>query len=184
MEITYQLTKEEFIRMNNIYARHINKLSKVLIWFYYLAGVILILHALYNIISTWSYLVSSSEVLYSLVFVGEMMIGCLIILAGHYSATLTAKRWIKKPNNQVAFEKVTLRLDDQGIIYDNERHEYSRISWQSVGMIYETNDFFLFEFTERQISTIPKRDLTPLEQEELVRILERNYTKKIRTINA
>lgn len=184
MEITYQLTKEEFIRMNNIYARHINKLSKGLILFYYLLGVVLILHGMYNIISAWSYLTSSSEVFYSLVFIGEIIVGCLIILAGHYSAALTAKRWVKKPNNQIAFEKVTLKLDDQGIIFDNERHEYSRISWQSVGMIYETNEFFLFEFTEHQISTIPKRDLTLMEQEELLRIIKQYFSKDVNKIDA
>ncbi|WP_168177398.1 YcxB family protein [Vagococcus zengguangii] len=102
------------------------------------------------------------------------------MLAGYYSGVLTAKRWVKKPNNQVAFEKVTVTIDDQGFIVNNARHEFSRISWQSVGNVYETKKFFLFEFTEHQISTLPKRVLTQAEQEELLDIIKRNFSKNVK----
>ncbi|MGX6962161.1 YcxB family protein [Vagococcus xieshaowenii] len=114
---------------------------------------------------------------------GELLLGVFFLVVGYYSSIWTAKRWAKKEINQKAFEKLDLTISDEGFYIANDRKELSTINWESVGNIYETKEFFLFEFVERQISTLPKRVLSAEQQQALIALIQQHFSGAIQSVN-
>lgn len=171
MEITSQLSLEDYRSVLKIYQNKISKESKrAKILSFILLGVLLCLCVIVMIAK-----------MYFLLGVYMSLFFCLIYSI--YSAPKrAAKKYYQEKMNQNAFQKVSLTFSENGVEAITDGIQ-STISWESFPRIYETTAYFMMFQTKNSMNIIKKVDFTEEQLQEFRELIDHNYANEYKYLD-
>lgn len=177
MKIQYQMTKERCIELQTFAFRKLSKRGKKVVIISLIAGGCFFISGFasiyseslkcFSIFSTenWNFWVRNPS---KFIITGGLF---LVAIASFHNALdtpkLHLKRWVKKPLNQSIFLPQEIELDERGMVIKNSRGDESKISWEALGKIIQTEEAFFIEIQEERYFIIPKSELDLLSIEYL-----------------